>query len=114
MTVSDRLKAGLWVQAQLRVCDINFISAMVIRKGDADSGSILLKINRFTEGCAVFVPITTMDGAHGWMHGLKGGYVDERDCDAYIRRQVDRDPDLWVLEIEDPKNQYELDGELVQ
>jgi len=48
------------------------------------------------------------------MHGLKNGFVDERDCDAYINRQVARDPDLWVLEIEDPKNQYQLDATLVQ
>jgi len=112
--VSDRLKAGLWVQAQLRVCDINFISAMVIRKGDPDSGSVLLKLNRFAGGCAVLVPVTTIDGTRGWMHGLKGGYSDERACDEYIRRQMDRDPDLWVIEIEDPKKQYELDATLVE
>ncbi|MDV7340297.1 DUF1491 family protein [Terasakiella sp. A23] len=112
--MSDRLKAGLWVQSQLRMCDINFISAMVIRRGDADSGSVLIKLNRFNDGCAVFVPVTTIDGERGWMHGLKDGYVDERACDDYIRRQVERDDDLWVLEIEDPKNAYELDAKLVQ
>ncbi|NVK18375.1 MAG: DUF1491 family protein [Methylocystaceae bacterium] len=112
--MSDRLKAGLWVKAQLRMCDINFISAMVIRRGDEDSGSVLLKLNRFNDGCAVLVPITTIEGERGWMHGLKGGYVDERTCDDYIRRQIERDDDLWVLEIEDPKKLYELDATLVQ
>lgn len=112
--MSDRLKAGLWVQSQLRLCDINFISAMVVRKGDPDSGSVLLKVNRFGGGCAVFTPITTIDGDRGWMHGLKGGFVGERECDDYIRRQMDRDDDLWVVEIEDPKNQYELDAKLVE
>ncbi|WP_135078374.1 DUF1491 family protein [Terasakiella sp. SH-1] len=112
--MSERIKAGIWVQAQLRICDINFISAMVVRKGDPDSGSVLLKINRFKDGCAVFVPITTIEGARGWMHGLKDGYVDERACDDYITRQTQRDDDMWVLEIEDPKMQYELDAELVQ
>ena len=112
--MSERLKAGLWVQAQLRTCDINFIPAMVLRKGDQDSGSVLLKVNRFAGGCAVFVPITTIDGERGWMHGMKGGYVDERSCDDYIRRQTERDDDLWVLEIEDAKNQYELDAKLVE
>jgi hypothetical protein len=112
--MSERLKAGLWVQAQLRLCDINFIPAMVLKKGDADSGSVLLKINRFNDGCAVFVPVTTMDGERGWMHGLKGGFVDERSCDAYISKQSNFDNDLWVLEIEDPKKQYELDAVLVE
>jgi len=112
--MTDRLKAGLWVQAQLRICDINCIPAMIIRKGDVDAGSVLLKLNYFSNGCAALVPITTMDGARGWMHGLKEGFTDERSIDAFIRRQLDRDPDLWVLEIEDPKKLYELDGELVQ
>jgi len=112
--VSDRLKAGLWVQSQLRVCDINFIPAMIIRKGDEDSGSVLLKLNRFNDGCAVLTPITTIDGERGWMHGLKEGFTEERACDDYIRRQTARDEDLWVLEIEDMKNQYELDAELVE
>lgn len=102
------------MQAQLRVCDINSISAMVIRKGDADSGSVLLKVNRFRDGCAVFVPITTIEGARGWMHALKDGFVEERRCDEYIMRQTDMDPDLWVLEIEDPKKQYQLDAVLVE
>lgn len=112
--MSDRLKAGLWVKAQLRVCDLNFISAMVVRKGDEDSGSVLLKVNRFGEGCAVFTPVTTMEGERGWMHALKVGYTDERSCDDYIRRQCVRDEDLWVLEIEDPKSAYSLDAKLVE
>lgn len=112
--MSDRLKAGLWVQAQLRVCDIKCIPAMVIHKGDVDAGSVLLKLNQFSKGCAAFISITTMDGGSGWMHGLKEGYTDERTIDSYIRRQLERDPDLWVLEIEDQRQEYELDGELLQ
>lgn len=112
--MSDRLKAGLWVKAQLRLCDINFISAMVVRKGDEDSGAVLLKINRFADGCAVLTSVTTIDGERGWMHALKEGYTDERSCDDYIRRQTARDDDLWVLEIEDPKNAYHLDAKLVE
>jgi hypothetical protein len=33
--------------------------------------------------------------------------------DAYIARHVARDPDVWVLEIEDRKGTYQLDGKVV-
>ena len=33
--------------------------------------------------------------------------------DAYIERQVKYDPDVWVLEIEDRKGQYKMDGKIV-
>jgi hypothetical protein len=112
--MSNRLKAGIWVQAQLRVCDIKCISAMVVRKGDVDAGSVLLKLNHFSDGCAALVSITTMEGERAWMHGLKEGFTDERTVDHYIQKQIARDSDLWVLEIEDPKKLYELDGVLVQ
>ena len=39
--------------------------------------------------------------------------VTETEADAYIARQVQRDPDVWVLEIEDRKGEYRLDGRVV-
>ena len=39
--------------------------------------------------------------------------VSEAEADAYIERQVKYDPDVWVLEIEDRRGQYKLDGKVV-
>ena len=54
-----------------------------------------------------------MDGTLAWMRGTGETLVDEKDADAYIERQRGRDPDLWVLEIEDPHHRYDLDGEII-
>jgi hypothetical protein len=34
-------------------------------------------------------------------------------ADAYVERQVRRDPDLWVVEIEDRHARYLPDGKVV-
>ena len=108
-----RPKTYLWVQAQIRLCDIESIPAVVVNRGDADAGAVLLKINRLADGCVVFTRFRGLDGKSGWLRGTGLEPVVEREADDYIRRQIDRDPDVWVIEIEDPKGRYQLDGPIL-
>lgn len=108
-----RLKTGLWIKAQIRLCDIESIPAAVVHRGDADAGAVLLKINRLDGGCEVLTRARDLDGRLGWLRGTGPDPVDEPDADDYVRRQIARDPDLWVLEIEDPQGRYRLDGPIV-
>lgn len=108
----DRLKSGFWISAQVRLCDQAFIPVAVLHKGDPDAGAILLKINRLGDGCEVLTQVRNIDGTPAWMKGTGETPVNEGEADAYIGRQRGRDPDLWVLEIEDPNSRYELDGEI--
>jgi hypothetical protein len=108
-----RLKTGLWIKAQIRLCDIGAIPAVVSHRGDADAGAVLLKINRLGGGCEVLSRMRSLDGELGWLRGTGTDPVDEAAADDYVRRQIERDPDLWVLEIEDPGGRYEFDGPLL-
>jgi hypothetical protein len=107
------LTTGLWVSAQIRLCDRAFIPATVVRRGDPDVGTVLIKINRFEDGVTVFAQASTLDGEPGWSRGSGPKPVTEAEADAYIARQVERDPDVWVIEIEDRKAEYKLDGKVV-
>ena len=107
------LNTGLWVSAQVRLCDRAFIPATVVRRGDPDAGTVLLKLNRFEAGVTVYTQASSMGDGPAWSRGTGPNPVAEADADAYIARQVARDPDVWVLEIEDRKGQYQLDGKVV-
>ncbi len=107
------LTTGLWVSAQVRLCDRAFIPATVVRRGDPDAGTVLLKINRFENGVTVYTQTSSPDDEPAWSRGTGPAPVEEAAADAYIARQVARDPDLWVLEIEDRKGEYKIDGRVV-
>lgn len=107
------LKAEVWVKAQIRLCDLNTIPAMVVRRGDADAGAVYLKLNRFGDGCEVLAQVRAADGRRAWMRGTGEAPVAEADADAYLARQVAVDPDIWIIEIEDADGRYRVDGDIV-
>ncbi len=109
-----KLRAKLWVQAQIRSCLVEGVPATVVRKGDADAGAVLVKVNRGAAGCDVYTQARSGDGVLGWMRATGDAPVAETDADAYIRRQIDRDYDLWVVEIEDPRGRPPVGGPLIR
>lgn len=105
------LTTGLWVSAQVRLCDRRNMPAYVSRRGDPDAGTVLVKVVRFDAGTTVYAPANALDEGPTWM--TASGPGPEADADAYIARQAARDPDLWVLEIEDRQGEWLPDGRLL-
>lgn len=96
-----RVKAGLWVQMALRMGDRDGRPGVVLRRGDADAGGVLVVL-RGRDGLLVLSQMRDADGALAWMRATGATPVDQAAVDAYIARQVRFDPDLWVLEFEAP------------
>ena len=109
--MEPRLKTALWVSAQVRMCDAAFIPAAVARRGDPDSGQVLIKRNLLDGRFEVFARSLTIDGAPAWRRAC--GPEDEPEVDRVIAREAEFDPDLWILEIEDSHSRYAFDAPIV-
>lgn len=107
-----RLKARLLVQAILRRYDQEAVSAYIRRKGDPDAGTIMLKIALSAREAIVLSQARDAEGRAGWLR-LGGGRIEEAEAEAQIEKAVKRDPDLYVIEVEDAKGRLLVEGELL-
>ena len=110
---NDRLTSDVWIMAHVRRCNAEGIPAMVLRHGDDRAGALILKLNRLDGTCRVLTQATDMDGSLGWLAALGGDWVPEAEADTYIDRQVGRDRDLWVVEIEHKDGWHPFEGKML-
>ena len=108
-----RLKTDLWIRAQIRLCDTLFIPAVIARRGDSDAGQVMIKRNLLDGRFYVFARTVTLEGEFAWRRATGPTPVDEDAANDLIDREVKFDPDVWVLEIEDPKEKYKFDGPII-
>jgi hypothetical protein len=108
-----RLKSKLSVMAAIRLAQSLGLNAVIARKGDEDAGAILLKQNLLGAGFRVLTQVRSVEGKLGWMAGTGEEPVEEQAADAYIARQIDRDWDIWVVEIEDREGRNPFEGEFL-
>lgn len=103
MELEPRLRAELLVKALLRQCVAGGHAAYVLRRGDADSGAVLIKRVSPDHLCVVFQTVFADDGRRQWTATTGDAPQQEAEADAFIARQADYDEDLWVVEVEAPR-----------
>ena len=105
--MTDRLTADFWVSAYLARLRLADIPAFVVAHGDDTAGAVLVKLNTLDGRAKVWQrSFDLMSGARAWVVLAEG---DEADVDAALRRQRDRDRDVWVIEVEDRQGRHLLD-----
>ena len=102
------LPTEFWVQALIRRADLQGASAVVVRRGDARAGAVLVKaVNLRTRGAQLFAEaLRGPEGERVWMQPHPG--APEPDLDAYAERQTRYDSDLWIVEVEDRDGRHFL------
>ena len=112
-----RLKSGIWVNAYLRRCAVEAVPAMVVRRGQADAGAIFIAVDRLDGTIQLYGPapagLDETDSERFWVPCFDGKAVSEEKSNAYIERQADFDPDLWVIAVEDKQGRHFLGDALI-
>lgn len=107
-----RIISELWVHALIRDCHSKGMMAFQLQRGDKERGGIVIKISN-TKGQAYMLEQSMdFDGNKIWRMTPKDGLLSdpqmsEREIDEKIQKAKNRDPDLWILEVEDPGGDYQ-------
>ena len=111
--MEPRLRADFRVKAILRRVEQAGANAMIVAKGEASAGAVLIKHNRFALDCRVYAQTRTAAGEPAWVVATGADAVDDAAAERIIARQRGFDPDLWVIEVEDPHDRWSLDEPLL-
>jgi hypothetical protein len=96
----DRLPTELWVSAGLHRCSLEAVPAAVIRKGERQSGMVILKIDKRDRGTIILTQSRDLDGKLIWFPANNGAAYTSTEATTYVDRAISRDPDIWVIEVE--------------
>lgn len=106
-----RLPTQLWLDGHLATLSAQGVYYYITNKGAEHSGLVLLKLNALDGRIRLIIQQRNfMTGKMEWAAALAEEMVEEPEADAYIQRAISRDPDLWVIEIEDPNLNNPFEG----
>lgn len=108
-----RLKTEIWLKAYLHQCTAQAIPFYILHRGDADFGTVILRLNTRDGMNRILVQATGPDGEEAWMGALDGRAVPDDEAEVYLKRQTSIDPDAWVVEIEHPDAWHPFPGALL-
>lgn len=98
--MTPRPAAGLLVSALVRAVEGAGGSGMVLAKGDATSGAILLVLAERGRPTALRERTLGMDEAYAWTPAGPATFDDPSAVSDYIARRRRSDPDLWAVELD--------------
>jgi hypothetical protein len=112
-----RLRADIFVAALIRRAAHEGAFAVLRRRGAAEAGAIFVKIDCLDGRAALFGPAPQTELAESVERGVdrvftrvhRDEWVEPHEVERRLKREIDFDPDLWIVEIEDREGRAFLD-----
>ena len=109
------VKTAIWVAAHLRRCFGQGLTGVVARRGADEAGSVFVKVTLRDGTVRLFGPAPgpafDESGRRRFHLRLTAARDETQLVDALIAREQRFDPDLWVLDIDDPAGSGLLDAD---
>ena len=103
----NRLTSLFWVQAYIKKLNLLGVPAFVVSHGDDTAGAIIVKVNKLNGDAVLFERSFSLDKNLNQWSKFESG--DEKELDELLSRQLSRDRDLWIVEIESREGDPFLD-----
>ena len=106
-----RLRSDIWVAAYMRTVEVGGGFATLRRRGAAEAGAVFVVVDRLDGRCALFAPGPSDEtlGERRFLRAHKAEWVDSAEVSARLEREVRRDPDLWIVDVERRDGVHGLD-----
>lgn len=110
-----RLKSAIWVAAHIRRCHIEGAFAVVRRRGAEEAGAVFVKVARLDGSAALFSPAPqslfteVKPSERLFVPAFAEGFVPEEKVEARLAKEIDFDPDTWIVEVEDRAGRHFLE-----
>jgi len=98
--MSDRLTSQFLVSALIRRAEAAGGSAMVLHKGEAISGAIVVQLVERGENIGLFERVTGLDGRVVLVPTGPKNPIVFSDLTQYMARRTGSDPDIWFVELD--------------
>lgn len=99
-----RVKTEIRVSAHVRIAQAAGAFATIVRRGDPDAGAVAVKLYIGPGAVKLYTQSRDLEGVQVWREPFgddaPSGDIETK-IDAWLAKEANIDPDLWVVEIED-------------
>ncbi|HEX6604010.1 MAG TPA: DUF1491 family protein [Sphingomicrobium sp.] len=97
---TGRLPAKLEVDSLLRSIQADGGFATILRRGDPESGAMLLIVTSRGRHFACLERVLNLDGSYGWRSAGPGESAQSVEVSEFLAKRARFDPDLWAIELD--------------
>ena len=87
------------VQSAMAMANRQMVAMVLVRRGDADNGAILVRLDLPDGGAVIERRVLNFDGEYEWARVNETAYNTD-NAEAYCQREIANDPDCWIVAID--------------